>query len=160
MDNIGKRLDQDLKTATSRLRQLGGAVAVEERPGAIGDNSPCADEVDEIHISANREIGLATREMLVQHVNRLSAALDRLNDGEYGVCVDCAEPISPARLHVMPEVQTCVRCQDGIERLERLFDPSRSSVFASSTNGVMSSESQASVRSSYFPNEEDRHANR
>ncbi len=119
MDDVRTRLDQDLKTAVSRLRQLGGVVAVEERPGAIGDNSPCADDVDEIQINANREIGLATREMLVERVNRLSAALDRLNDGEYGVCVDCAEPISPARLHVVPEVQTCVRCQDGIERQGR-----------------------------------------
>ncbi len=76
MDDIRQRLDQDLKTAIFRLRQLGGAVAVDERPGAIGDNSPCADEVDEIHINANREMGLATREMLVERVNRLSSALD------------------------------------------------------------------------------------
>jgi DnaK suppressor protein len=160
MDDIRKRLDHNLKTAISRLRQLGGALAVEERPGAIGDNSPCADEVDEIQASASREIGLATREMLVERVNCLSAALDRLNDGEYGVCVDCAEPISPARLHVMPEVQTCVRCQDRLERLGRSFDRSRRSVFAFSAHGVMSAEGQASVRASYFPNEEDRLANR
>lgn len=57
--------------------------------------------------------------LLVGRVNRLSAALDRLNDGEYGTCVECGEAISPARLHVMPEVQTCVRCQDRLERFGR-----------------------------------------
>ena len=49
-------------------------------------------------------------------MNRLSAALYRLNEGDYGTCVECGEPISPARLHALPEVQTCVRCQDRIER--------------------------------------------
>jgi DnaK suppressor protein len=156
MNDIRKRLEQDLKAVTSRLRQLGGAVAVEERSGTRGDNSPCADEVDEIQINANREIGLATREMLVERVNRLADALDRLNRGEYGVCVSCAEPISPARLRVMPEVQTCVRCQDGIERRRRPSDRSGSSVFATSSNGVMTMDNPPSVRSSYFPNEEDR----
>jgi adenylosuccinate lyase len=62
--NAGRRIEQDLDTALSRLRQLGGAVAVMEPPGAIGDNSPFADEVDEIQASASREVGLATRELL------------------------------------------------------------------------------------------------
>jgi DnaK suppressor protein len=109
MDDIRKRLDHNLRAALARLRQLGGAVAVEELPGASGDNSRFADEVDEIQANENREISFATREKLVERVKRLSDALDRLDDGEYGVCVECAERISPARLHAMPEVQTCVR---------------------------------------------------
>jgi len=122
METIRERLEEDLRTAVGRLRQMGGAVAVEEMPGAIGANSPFADEVDEIQANERREIGFATRELLVGRVNRLSAALDRLNDGEYGTCVECEEPISPARLQALPEVQTCVRCQDRIERLGRQFD--------------------------------------
>jgi len=122
METIRERLEEDLRTAVGRLRQMGGAVTVEEMPGAIGDNSPFADEVDEIQANERREIGFATRELLVGRVNRLSAALDRLNDGEYGTCVECEEPISPARLQALPEVQTCVQCQDRLERLGRRFD--------------------------------------
>ncbi len=122
METIRERLEEDLRTAVGRLRQMGGAVAVEDVPGAIGDNSPFADEVDEIQANERREIGFATRELLVGRVNRLSAALDRLNDGVYGTCVECEEPISPARLQALPEVQTCVRCQDRLERLGRQFD--------------------------------------
>ena len=119
MDSVRKRLEQDLSAAVGRLRQKGGAVAVEDLPGAIGDNSPFADEVDELRANEDREIGFATRELLVDRVNRLSAALDRLDDGEYGTCVECGEAISPARLQALPEVQTCVRCQDRIERFGR-----------------------------------------
>jgi RNA polymerase-binding transcription factor DksA len=121
METIRQRLEHDLNTAIGRLRHLGGTVAVEELPGPIGVNVPFADEVDEIQASERREIGCATRELLVGRVNRLSAALDRLNKGEYGTCAECGEAISPARLHAVPEVQTCVRCQDRIERFGRRF---------------------------------------
>jgi RNA polymerase-binding transcription factor DksA len=118
-----KRLEQELKKAVGRLRQLEGSVEVDETPGVPGDNSPFADEVDEIQANERREIGFATRELLVDRVNRLVAALERLNDGEYGQCVECGEAIAPARLRVMPEVSTCVRCQDRLERVGRHLQP-------------------------------------
>jgi RNA polymerase-binding transcription factor DksA len=119
MDGIRKRLEQDLKNAVSRLRSMSGAVVMEELEGVIGDNTPFADEVDEIQAAEHREIGFATRELLVDRVNRLRAALDRLELGEYGTCSECGEPIAPARLRALPEVETCVRCQDRIERFGR-----------------------------------------
>jgi DnaK suppressor protein len=119
MNAIRKRLEQDLRTAVSRLRQVGGASALEDLLGASGEHWSYADEVDEIQANERREIGFATRELLVDRVNRITAALERLEDGEYGLCVECGEAIAPARLNVMPEVLTCVRCQDRLERLGR-----------------------------------------
>lgn len=119
MDEIRMKLEAELRQAIRRLRDIGGGVAAEELPGAIGDNSPFADEVDEIQANESRELGFATRTLLVERVNRLADALERLSEGEYGMCVECGEPIAPARLRAMPEVQTCVRCQDRLERLER-----------------------------------------
>lgn len=117
--DIRKRLEQDLKVAVGRLRHLGGSAALEELLGPTGEHWAHADEVDEILANERREIGFATRELLVDRVNKLAAALERLNEGEYGTCVECGEDIAPARLRVMPEVQTCVRCQDRLERLGR-----------------------------------------
>jgi DnaK suppressor protein len=117
MNDVRARLDQDLKVAVSRLRRLVGAAAVEERPGTSGNAGPFADEVDGMQASESLEIGFATRELVLERVSRLSAALDRMNEGEYGTCVECDEPISQARLDAMPEVQTCVRCQDRLESL-------------------------------------------
>jgi RNA polymerase-binding transcription factor DksA len=121
MDAIRKRLEQDLKTAVRRLRQVGGAVAIEEVTRAIGDGNGFADEMDVIQANERREIEFATRELLVERVRRLGAAIERLNDGEYGICRECEEPIAPARLKVMPEVETCVRCQDRLERYGRML---------------------------------------
>ena len=117
MDAIRKRLEQELRLATARLRQNGMADALDDlRP--VGETA-FADEVDGIQANEWREIGFATRELLVERVNKLSSALDRLDEGEYGTCVECGEAIAPARLRVMPEVETCVRCQDRIERYGR-----------------------------------------
>src|SRR5687768_15540691 len=122
MDAIRQRLEQDLRVAVGRLRQHGGTSALDDLLGPAGESLAYADEVDEIQANERREIGFATRELLVERVNALAAALDRLNDGEYGTCVECGEDIAPARLHALPEVQTCVRCQDRIERYGRQLE--------------------------------------
>jgi RNA polymerase-binding transcription factor DksA len=116
MNAIRERLEQDLVSAVSRLRQVDGAVALEEIPGPIASDG---DEFGDVQELVRREIGFATRELLVERVHRLQAALDRLRDGEYGTCVECGEEIAPARLRALPEVQTCVRCQDRLERMGR-----------------------------------------
>jgi DnaK suppressor protein len=67
-------------------------------------------------------MSFATRSLLVARARKLRQALERLRGGEYGRCEECNEPIAPARLRAMPEVTTCVRCQDMLERAER-FEP-------------------------------------
>ena len=119
MNGIRKRLEQELRAAVGRLRQVGGAAALDDLLGPSGEHWAYADEVDEIQANERREIGFATRELLVGKVNRIVAALERLDRGEYGMCAECGEAIAPARLQVLPEVQTCVRCQDRLERQGR-----------------------------------------
>lgn len=120
MDEIRQRLETELAHTMNRIRHLGGAVVVDEFPGNVGDNTPLADEVDVIRLNQDREMSFATRSLLVERANKLAEALDRLRGGEYGLCEECEEPIAPARLRAMPEVTTCVRCQDRLERSRHL----------------------------------------
>ena len=122
MKRIQERLEEELEGAVNRLRRMDGAVALEDFPGVIGDNSPFADEVDEIQANEGREIGFATRTLLVERVHKLRNALEHLRDGDYGTCIECGEPIAAARLRALPEVETCVRCQDRIERYGRQLE--------------------------------------
>jgi DnaK suppressor protein len=122
MKGVQERLEEELKGVVSRLRRMDGAVALEDLPGVIGDNSPFADEVDEIQANEGREIGFATRTLLVERVHKLRNALDHVREGDYGTCVECGERIPAARLRVMPETETCVRCQDRIERYGRQLE--------------------------------------
>lgn len=116
MDEIKKRLERELSLTMERIRRTGGGVVFEEFPGAVADNTALADEVDVIQENEDREMSFATRSLLVDRANKLAEALERLREGEYGTCQECGEQIAPARLRVMPEVTTCVRCQDRLER--------------------------------------------
>jgi hypothetical protein len=43
MDEVRARIEKELEGVMDRLRQLGGAVVIEDFPGAGGDQSPSAD---------------------------------------------------------------------------------------------------------------------
>ncbi|SFC12023.1 TraR/DksA family transcriptional regulator [Tropicimonas isoalkanivorans] len=45
--------------------------------------------------------------------SRIRAALRRLEEGEYGYCTDCGEPIAPARLALDPAIARCADCTRG-----------------------------------------------
>ena len=119
MEDIKKKLEAELTRTAERIRHMGGATTSVNTVNALGDTSQLADEVDVIQINEDREMNFATRSLLVERANRLAEALERLRDGEYGVCQECGEAIAPARLRAMPEVMTCVRCQDRLERMTR-----------------------------------------
>jgi DnaK suppressor protein len=47
------------------------------------------------------------------------AALRRLDDGSYGLCVDCGRSVPEGRLEAKPEAARCVTCQAKRDRLRR-----------------------------------------
>lgn len=46
-----------------------------------------------------------------QHLNETEAALARVDDGSYGLCRCCGDPITPERLEVLPAARYCATCQ-------------------------------------------------
>ena len=111
--DLRRRLERERQAAASRLRQLGGSITLEEIGGPADS---VWDEADHIQASEQREMGLMSRERLIERIERLTAALKRVEDGTYGTCVECDKSIGQARLKAIPEVATCVSCQEKIER--------------------------------------------
>lgn len=46
----------------------------------------------------------------------IDAALARIADGSYGICIDCEEPITVQRLRAYPAALRCAACQERFER--------------------------------------------
>ena len=46
---------------------------------------------------------------------RINAALERINNGHFGNCLECDEPISSARLRFDPSTLLCIRCAESKE---------------------------------------------
>jgi DnaK suppressor protein len=50
----------------------------------------------------------------VKHLREISDALRRFEQGAYGTCMECEEPISIKRLDAVPWARYCVTCQEAI----------------------------------------------
>lgn len=49
-------------------------------------------------------------------LHEIEEALVRIDDGDYGVCMDCGIDIDLARLDAMPTAKRCIRCQESFEK--------------------------------------------
>lgn len=73
--------------------------------GAVPDHLDLAQE----SIARGRRVTLLTQAQ--QQLEHIQAALQRVDEGTYGLCAACGEPIPPDRLEVLPYASLCVRCQ-------------------------------------------------
>ncbi|MBL8231609.1 MAG: TraR/DksA family transcriptional regulator [Bryobacterales bacterium] len=77
-------------------------------------------EDDAVQIAHDEFINLRLNAIGWDQLRLLDEALDRLQTGEFGVCMRCEEPIPPKRLAVVPWAKYCVRCQERISAREHL----------------------------------------
>jgi RNA polymerase-binding transcription factor DksA len=126
MHRLRKRLEEELRLATARLRGKALEEAIEVRPS--GESA--FEDVDRIQLEQAREMSAMERLRLAERVKRLAAALRRIETGEYGTCVHCGGKIEEARLDALPDVDTCIGCQREIEERARMVEESREEVRA------------------------------
>lgn len=98
-----EEIQQDLEKSMSVLRgenhREGTVSGSPADPADAGANLSEADRSEAVLEAAQR-----------QHTEVL-AALGRLDNGGYGHCVDCGDPVPEGRLEAKPEAARCVRCQ-------------------------------------------------
>ena len=85
-----------------------GVVGLRNRIQESGDEWGVADGLAELDLAEVRHV--------LADLTQVDAALARMRDGSYGECVDCGEPIAPARLKAYPTAQRCVACQGAYEK--------------------------------------------
>ena len=54
-------------------------------------------------------------------LKKIDYALAKIEDGTFGMCESCDEPISVKRLEARPETTLCIRCKEDQERTERSY---------------------------------------
>jgi RNA polymerase-binding transcription factor DksA len=72
--------------------------------GGGGDNHLA----DMATVTYDRELDQGLGEGVQQAVERIDAALARMDDGTYGVCEVCGNPVAPARLQAIPWTTRCI----------------------------------------------------
>ena len=61
------------------------------------------------------EVAATMADRRSRQLQQVTAALEDINAGRYGICRECEEPIAKARLKVMPFATRCVACQQKLE---------------------------------------------
>lgn len=112
---VRERIRRERDHAINQLRDLGvSPEARGEMPRGAGDHP--RDEGDQAQHSERQDLGFMTRERIADRINRLTRALERIDDGTYGKCDVCGGEIEPERLRALPEAVTCLSCQRDQER--------------------------------------------
>lgn len=81
------------------------------------------DEFDARLQLVDREFQSGLLHQTALDLRQVRSALQRMDNGSYGICGECDEPISIARLKVIPWANYCIKCQEQIE-LEKLQESS------------------------------------
>lgn len=94
------------------------ALGAEDALGAEGRKTVELDQTSVGRLSRmdalqGQAMAKATNARRGQRKLRITAALDRMDDGEFGYCLECGEAIAPARLDLDPTVPTCIGCAVG-----------------------------------------------
>ena len=71
-------------------------------------------EEDQAQNSLDEAVSLRLNGYDYMQLRQIQEALDRLQLGDYGICLSCEEAIPPKRLQALPWAKYCVRCQERI----------------------------------------------
>jgi DnaK suppressor protein len=85
------------------IRPLQASIETNSRQGDLADQ---ADGNNEVHIQ------LKLKQTDAKILQAIEEALVRLEKGTYGVCRDCGEAISVARLNAIPWTRVCISCKE------------------------------------------------
>lgn len=109
-----------LKTYRDRLQEeravLLGVVGRNEDHGREADMEATQDPADKAANSYTKELlfSQSTNERMI--LTQIEEALERIEDEEYGSCLNCGKEIAPKRLEAIPWARYCIECQALVEQ--------------------------------------------
>jgi RNA polymerase-binding protein DksA len=101
LESMRKRLSEELEQLKSTVRP-----ADERREG-----SPFGKREEEATESFELEKRLTLEKRIREQLAEVEHALQKFEDGTYGRCDNCGQPIDPARLEALPQASLCLKCK-------------------------------------------------
>ena len=110
--------DAQLSQFRRMLEGLRRSLDEEEKLGRDGQKTVTLDQQSVGRLSRmdalqQQAMAKATGSRRAQQRVKIAAALARMDEGEFGFCVECGEDIAVKRLELDPTVATCVNCARG-----------------------------------------------
>ena len=118
---LHSRLENERKHLIDELEQLKASVRpTDERR----EGSPFGKREEEATESLELERRLAIEKQMKDQLADIEHALQKFEEGTYGFCEQCGQPIDPARLEALPQAKLCLSCKSGQgKNAKRRFSP-------------------------------------
>ena len=113
-----KDLDYFKELLTQRLEDL-LAQADNTVSGMTTPKENFPDPTDRASLEADRNFMLRIRDREHKLIKKIKKALDRIENGTFGICETCGEEISLKRLKARPVTTQCIECKTKEEAQER-----------------------------------------
>jgi DnaK suppressor protein len=114
---------QDLEFFRTHLKELLEDIQQKGREtldDMTGDAENFADPADRASHESDRSFTLRLRDRERKLIRKIQEALNRIEEGNFGICEECGEDISVKRLKARPVTTLCIRCKSRQEEDERL----------------------------------------
>ena len=109
MEELRKRLEEEKERLTKELSRLREIRMSPEQGNEIRGYGEERSEDATKTIELEKRIAL--EENLRSSLSEVEHALDKFDNGTYGLCDECGQPIDPARLEVLPQANLCIDCK-------------------------------------------------
>ncbi len=104
---LQKKLDELLGEADKTLEEMTD----------MNDHFP--DPTDRATVESDRSFELRIRDRERKLIKKIKKALERIDEGTYGICEECGEDIGFKRLEARPVTTLCIECKSRQEREEK-----------------------------------------
>jgi DnaK suppressor protein len=125
MTERGNLTAKDLKRFKKTLEDSRKALlesarkTMEEESNFDTDDLP--DEIDQASSEYAQSMAFRLRDREKFLLKKIDRALARIEDGTFGMCERCEEPISLKRLEARPVTTLCIRCKEEQEKKEKSY---------------------------------------
>ena len=79
-----------------------------------------SDFLDRASLEADRDLAFRIRDRESKLIRKITSALERMDEGVFGICELCGEEIAVSRLKVRPVTTHCIDCKRVRETLEKI----------------------------------------
>lgn len=115
LSDVQAGLEHELRSSQDDLRQIESDIAALTRDGALEGGVPTNHMAEDGSDVYERERLLTIQVELAERISLIEAALERVENGTYGVCERCGKKIADARLKALPFAQYCISCQEIVD---------------------------------------------
>lgn len=99
-----------------RNKHLELALAIRTQTSQLSICEGECELIDRMQGMSGRDQAVTVLGTLTRTLADVEAALEAMQKGSYGTCLECGEPIAARRLQAIPWASHCIRCQEMLER--------------------------------------------